>query len=567
MSKTVGIDLGTTNSLVAIVENGRPRVLARGDERLVPSVVGLSEDGRIIVGQAALNQFVLAPERTIRSIKRKMGSSERVALGDREYLPEEISAFTLQHLKTLAEEALGDTVDRAVITVPAYFNDVQRQATKRAGELAGLEVLRIINEPTAAALAYGLEQQAEQFLLVYDLGGGTFDVSLIEQQGDIMEVRASHGNVNLGGDDFDERLQQHLLAQLSSEHRYDFKEDRRVMARLSRAAERTKIALSAAPYAHAAEEFLARYDGQIAHLNTEVARAEFEEMVDDLLGSTLDSIDRALTDAQLQPQQLQRVLLVGGSTRIPRVADMIEEHLGLQPAMEINPDEAVALGAAVQAAIINGEDVAAMLIDVAPHSLGIAIAQIFYDQIVPGGFKPIIRRNTTIPTTKSERFHTLTPDQDTVEIEVYQGESPIATENTHLGSFKLSGIPPAPEPNALRELIVEFSYNLNGIVEVIAHDRKGERREMMTVGTTADKRLASAPEAKTHFTPTVERDVQRALETAAKLELQLEAEGLTKEVNRLRAARHALAAAHAGESEPQLLEKLNELDDVLYDVE
>ncbi len=567
MSKTVGIDLGTTNSLVAIVENGRPRVLARGDERLVPSVVGLSEDGRIMVGQAALNQYVLAPERTIRSIKRKMGSSERVALGDREYLPEEISAFTLRHLKTLAEEALGDTVDRAVITVPAYFNDVQRQATKRAGELAGLEVLRIINEPTAAALAYGLEQQAEQLLLVYDLGGGTFDVSIIEQQGDIMEVRASHGNVNLGGDDFDERLQQHLLAQLASEHRYDFNEDRRVMARLSRAAERTKIALSAAPYAQAAEEFLARYDGQIVHLNTEVARAEFEEMIDDLLGSTLDSIDRALTDAQLQPQQLQRVLLVGGSTRIPRVADMIEEHLGLQPAMEINPDEAVALGAAVQAAIINGEDVAAMLIDVAPHSLGIAIAQIFYDQIVPGGFKPIIRRNTTIPTTKSERFHTVTPDQDTVEIEVYQGESPIATENTPLGSFKLIGIPPAPEPNALRELIVEFSYNLNGIVEVIAHDRKGERREMMTVSTTADKRLASAPEAKTHFNPTVERDVQRSLETAAKLELQLDADGRTKEVNRLRAARHALEAAHAGESEPQLIEKLNELDDVLYDVE
>ncbi|HEX4945630.1 MAG TPA: Hsp70 family protein, partial [Blastocatellia bacterium] len=512
-------------------------------------------------------QYVLAPERTIRSIKRKMGSSERITLGDREYLPEEISAFILRYLKTLAEDVLGEPVERAVITVPAYFNDVQRQATKRAGELAGLEVLRIINEPTAAALAYGIEQQAEQFLLVYDLGGGTFDVSVIEQQGDILEVRASHGNVNLGGDDFDERLQQHLLADLSNEHPYDFASDRRAMARLSRAAERTKIALSDAPYARAAEEFLARYDGQIAHLQTEIARDEFEEMIDDLLGSTLMSIDRALADAELQPQQLQRILLVGGSTRIPRIADMIEEHLGLQPAMEINPDEAVALGAAVQAAIINGEDVAAMLIDVAPHSLGIAVAQIFYDQVVPGGFKPIIRRNTTIPTTKSERFHTITPEQDTVEIEVYQGESPVAAENTPLGSFKLMGIPPAPDPNALRELIVEFSYNLNGIVEVVAHDRKGERREMMTVSTTATKLAASTPEAKTHFDPNVERDVQRSLDAAVKLELQLEAEGRAKDVKRLRDARHALEAAHAGDSEKQLIAMLNELDDALYDLE
>src|SRR5262249_8067555 len=247
--------------------------------RLVPSVVGLTDDGRIIVGQAALNQLVLARERTIRSIKRGMGSEELVKLGDREYLPEEISAFILRHLKEMAEEVLGDTVGRAVITVPAYFNDAQRHATKRAGELAGFEVLRIINEPTAAALAYGLEKQIDQFLMVYDLGGGTFDVSIIEQMGEVLEVRASHGNVQLGGDDFDERLRQHLILQLSSEHRYDFKEDRRVMARLVRAAEKTKIALSDAPYAKAAEEFLARYDGQIVHLNLEVGRDDFEQMI------------------------------------------------------------------------------------------------------------------------------------------------------------------------------------------------------------------------------------------------------------------------------------------------
>ncbi|MGH9853256.1 MAG: Hsp70 family protein, partial [Blastocatellia bacterium] len=447
MSRTVGIDLGTTNSLVAIVEQGRPSVLSRGEERLVPSVVGLSDDGRMVVGQTALNQYVLAPERTVRSIKRKMGGDERVKLGDREYSPEEISAFVLRHLKTLAEEVLGDAVDAAVITVPAYFNDAQRQATKRAGELAGLEVPRIINEPTAAALAYGIEKQLNQFLMVYDLGGGTFDVSIIEQQGDVLEVRASHGNVHLGGDDFDERVLQHLIAHLSGEHRYDFKADRRAMARLVRAAERAKIALSDAPYARAAEEFLAQYDGQIAHLNTELGQRQFEEMIDDLLRSTLSSIDRALSDARLKPQEINRALLVGGSTRIPRVSELIEEHIGLQPSMEIDPDEAVALGASVQAAIISGEPVNAMLIDVAPHSLGIAVAEIVFDHLVPGAFRPIIRRNTTIPTTKAELFHTISPRQDTVEVEVYQGESPVAKENTHLTSFKLTEIPPAPNPD------------------------------------------------------------------------------------------------------------------------
>ncbi|MEK7829858.1 MAG: Hsp70 family protein, partial [Acidobacteriota bacterium] len=388
MSKTVGIDLGTTNSLVAVVENGRPRILQRGDERLVPSVVGVADDGSVIVGQSALNQYVIAPERTVRSIKRKMGTDEKVSLGDRQYSPEEISAFILRHLKTMAEEVLGEPVTRAVITVPAYFSDAQRLATKRAGELAGLEVLRIINEPTAAALAYGIENQVNQYLMVYDLGGGTFDVSIIEQMGDVMEVRASHGNVNLGGDDFDERLLTHLLSVLSSNHRYDFKSDRRAMARLSRASEAAKIALSAAPFARAAEEFLARYDGQIAHLDTEVERAEFEMMIDDLLRSTLDSIDRALKDGNLKAEQINRVLLVGGSTRIPRVAEMIEDHIGLQPSAEINPDEAVALGAGVQAAIINGEPVEAMLIDVSPHSLGIAVAQFMFNGIVPGVFRP-----------------------------------------------------------------------------------------------------------------------------------------------------------------------------------
>lgn len=567
MSKTVGIDLGTTNSLVAIVEQGRPRVLARGDERLIPSVVGLTEDGQISVGQAALNQYILAPERTVRSIKRQMGSDARVNLGERAYTPEEISAFILRHLKTLAEEALGEKVERAVITVPAFFNDAQRQATKRAGELAGLEVLRIINEPTAAALAYGLEKQSDQYLLVYDLGGGTFDVSVIEQQGEVLEVRASHGNVHLGGDDFDERLLQHLIAHLSNEHRYDFKADRRALARLTRAAERAKVALSDAPYARAAEEFLARYDGQIAHLDCELSRAEFEQMIDDLLRSTLDSINTALKDAQLDATKINRVLLVGGSTRIPRVAELIREHLFLEPAQEINPDEAVALGAAVQAALITGEEVNAMLIDVTPHSLGIAVATMMFGELVPGHFAPIIRRNTTIPTTKAEAFHTLTPFQDTVEIEIFQGESQVAAENTRLGKFLFKDIPPAPDPDELREVIVEFSYNLNGIVEVSARDHQGARREVLAVSTHPSQRLAATPETQHHFDPTIERDVARALESAATLELRCEAEGRTAEVQKLRQARYALEAAHDSADEKRLMERLNELEDWLYDLE
>ncbi len=530
-------------------------------------MVGLSDEGKIIVGQAALNQYVLAPERTVRSIKRKMGSEERVTLGDRSYLPEEISAFILRYLKQLAEEVLGETVARAVITVPAYFNDAQRQATSRAGELAGLEFIRIINEPTAAALAYGIDRQLNQFLMVYDLGGGTFDVSIIEQQGDVLEVRASHGNVRLGGDDFDQRLLQHLLAHLSSEHRYNFEEDCQAMARLIRASERAKIALSDAPYARVTEEFLARYDGRIAHLTLEIGRDELERMIDDLLNSTLESIDRALADAQLKPEQINRVLLVGGSTRIPRVWELIREHVGIEPAMEVNPDEAVALGAAVQAAIISGEEISAMLIDVAPHSLGIEVAEFTLNDLVPGFFRPIIRRNTTIPTTKAERFYTITPSQDTVEIKVFQGESQLCAENSPLGKFLLTDIPPSDDPNKPREVIVEFSYNLNGIVEVTARDRRGERREVTTVSTIAGKRVASEPEQKKHFDPALEREVARALENAVRLELQLAADGNSKDASRLSRKRHALEKAHEQADEKRVRKALDELDNLIYDLE
>ena len=534
---------------------------------MIPSVVGLSDDGRIIVGQTALNQFVVAPERTVRSIKRKMGSDEQVALGERSYRPEEISAFILRHLKQMAEEVLGDSVEKAVITVPAYFNDVQRQATKRAGELAGLEVVRIVNEPTAAALAYGIDFQSDQFLLVYDLGGGTFDVSVIEQQGEILEVRASHGNVHLGGDDFDERLLQHLLALLSSEHHYDFKSDRCVMARLVRAAERAKVSLSSAPYASATEEFLARYEGQIVHLNAEVARDEMERIIEDLLESTLTSIDQALKEAGLEAGKINRVLLVGGSTRIPRVRELIESHLGQEPSMEVNPDEAVALGAAVQAAIVNGDAVNAMLIDVSPHSMGIEIAEMAFYDFVPGHYKPIIRRNTAIPTTRSERFYTMTPEQDTVEIKVYQGESSLCEENTLLGDFRLTDIPLNPKPDMPREIIVEFSYNLNGVVEVVATDRKGERREMLTVSSTASKRVTSEAERAHHFEPALEKEIAEALDSSARLELQLESDGDNEGAEQLRKGRHELESARNAGDEDKVRTALDGLDELFYDLE
>ena len=567
MSKTVGIDLGTTNSLVAILENGVPRILERNGERLIPSVVGLSDDGEIMVGQAALNQYVLAPERTIRSIKRKMGSTEKVQLGDKSYLPEEISAFILTYLKKMAEELLGEPVTEAVITVPAYFNDLQRQATKRAGELAGLNVIRIINEPTAAALAYGIDRQEDQYLLVYDLGGGTFDVSVIEQQGEILEVRASNGNVNLGGDDFDEKLLEHLLLHLANDHRYDFKADRKAMARLSRAAERAKVALSNAPYAQATEEFLARYDGNIAHLNLEVNRDEFEDLIADQLDSTCDLIDKALTDAELKAEQLKRVLLVGGSSRIPLVRELLEEHLGLEPSMEVNPDEAVALGAAVQAGIIKGDPIAAMLIDVAPHSLGIEVAELFMTNMVPGRFAPLIHRNTTIPTTKSERFFTITPAQDTVEVKVFQGEKMLCAENTSLGSFQFTDIPPSEDPERPREIIVQFSYNLDGILEVSAFDRHGKRKESMVLNTLATQRAASEPEQTTHFEPELERTIKDALNDATRMETQLETDGKKKAAEKIRTVRHKLEKAHAEGKEPQARKALEKLEDMLYEYE
>ena len=476
--KIVGIDLGTTNSEIAIIENGRPLVLADTDgNQIIPSVVGVSPKGNIIVGEEAKNQYIVAPERTIRSIKRKMGSGEQVEMAGKKYTPQEISAFILRKLKSIAETKLG-SVSMAVITVPAYFSDAQRQATKDAGEIAGLEVVRIINEPTAAALAYGIEKEEDQFILVYDLGGGTFDVSVIEMNSGIIEVRASHGNTHLGGDDFDARIVNFIVNEFKLEHDVDLREDQQAMARLTRAAEKAKIELTDRPYARIREEFIATKGRKTLNVDMEISRHEFETMIKDLVIPTLDAMKFALNEANLTARDIDKILMVGGATRIPLVMEMVEDWWGKTPRSEMSPELCVAMGAAVQAGIIAGEPIDTVLVDVAPHSLGIAAIMDIGGITIPDRFSTIIKRNTVIPTSKSEVYTTSYDGQKTVEIEVYQGENPVASENVLLGKFKLD-IPPAPA--GVPEIIVNFDYDANGIVRVSAIDKKTKRTKSITV--------------------------------------------------------------------------------------
>ena len=466
----IGIDLGTTNSVVAVVQDGQPHILPKGDQKIIPSVVGYSKQTGWLVGRPALNQYILDPENTIRSIKRKMGSQERFQLGGREFTPQQISAFILRELKSIAEENLGQSINKAVITVPAFFTNTQRQATKEAGEIAGLEVVRIINEPTAAAMAYGLNREEDQLALVYDLGGGTFDVSLVEMTGGVVEVRASHGDTQLGGDDFDRLLADQVSKLFYKKHQFSLKDNRLAMARLTQASEAAKIYLSNFPRANLREEYLAERNGTPLHLEAKIERFEFEELIQSLLERTIESMDRVLKDAEVQVNDLSRILLVGGSTRIPAVWDLVANYTGLEPDAEINPDEAVALGAAVQAAIIAGEPVDAILVDVTPYSLGIETAAQMGGQIIPDIYNVLIRRNTTIPVTKEQVFRTVFPNQNTVQVKVYQGESPIASANTLLGEFLITGLQPA-QPGDYPSVDVCFDFDVNGMLYVRATDR------------------------------------------------------------------------------------------------
>ena len=476
MSVIVGIDLGTTNSGVSIVRNGAPQMLPYGDERIIPSVVGYAGDGKWLVGTPARNQYVLDPDNTVRSIKRHMGTDYQVSLAGRTLSPQEISAFVLRELKTIAERNLGHEISDAVITVPAYFPDAARQATRDAGRIAGLNVRRIINEPTAAALAYGLNMAEDQIVLVYDLGGGTFDVSLVELMGGIVEVRASHGNTRLGGDDFDQRLAERVADWFNEQHGVDLRQDRRAWARLIRAAEAAKIELSSHPFAWIKEEYLAEKRGVPLHLEYEVNRYEFVESIQDLLDQTLESIGRVLADGQITPDQVDQVLLVGGSSRIPAVWERVAEQVGVEPQMSINPEEVVALGAGVQAAIIAGVPIDAILVDVTPYSLGIAVAERRMGRIISDRYQVLIRRNTTIPVTREDVFSTVYPDQDRIKVEVYQGESEIASENTPLGDFLITGLEPE-HPGELAQVTVRFDFDVNGILHVTARDRHTGKQE------------------------------------------------------------------------------------------
>src|ERR1700682_6004052 len=402
MEPIVGIDLGTTNSEVALIRDGRPHVFAEDGDPILPSFVGLAENGKLLVGKAARNQWVLAPERTVKSIKRKMGQDVKVRLGDQEYRPQEISAMILRALRDRASAQLGADITKAVITVPAYFNDAQRQATREAGELAGLEVVRILNEPTAASLTYDPRHTHMHRILVYDLGGGTFDVSIVQAQEGVIEVLASHGDTQLGGDDFDELLLGHVATRFREQHGVDLSDNVFARARLLRAVEEAKKHLSFHPFARIEEEFIAEKEGQALHLSLEIGRPEYEELIRPLLQRTMDCVQRALDDAKLTASAIDKVVLVGGSTRTPVIAQLLEERLGQPPHQEGNPDLCVAVGAGVAAALVRGEDVRGVLFDITPHSLGIRCVDFVHGYVFPFRFAPIVRRNTPLPASRSE---------------------------------------------------------------------------------------------------------------------------------------------------------------------
>ncbi len=479
MDELIGIDLGTTNSEVAVVHNGQPHVFPGEDgDPILPSFVGLSEDGRLLVGKAARNQWVLGPERTVKSIKRKMGQDVKVRLGDQEYRPQEISAMILRVLRDRAARELGRQVKKAVITVPAYFNDAQRQATREAGELAGLEVVRILNEPTAASLTYDPSQRELRRMLVYDLGGGTFDVSVVQAQEGVVEVLASHGDTHLGGDDFDDLLAKHIADRFQEEHGIDLRGNLASRARLLRAAEAAKQHLSYHPFARIEEEFIAEKEGQALHLNLEIAREEYEALISPLLDRTMDCVKRALDDSHLTGAQIDKVVLVGGSTRTPLVTQLLEERLGQPPHQEVNPDLCVAMGASIQAALIAGVDVGAVLVDITPHSLGIKCLDVMMGYDFHYRFAPILHRNTPLPASRSEVFHTVHDRQTEVEIDVYQGESDDVRHNYRVGKFMIQGLAAVPAGNPI---VVQLDLNLDGMLKVSARERATGLQKQVTI--------------------------------------------------------------------------------------
>lgn len=487
----VGIDLGTTNSEIAVVQDGKVVVIDVEGSPLLPSVVGLDVQHHLLVGYAAKNQQILYPERTIASVKRKMGSGALLALGDELYSPPEISALILKKLKAAAEVFLGHAVHRAVITVPAYFSDAQRQATQEAGRLAGFTVERIINEPTAAALCYHFSRQGEanqrepdeKKVLVYDLGGGTFDVSVVAMHQEVVEVLSSHGNNHLGGDDFDEQLMQHIVKHIAEEHDgLDVRASLKAMARIKKIAEHTKIHLSDHPYCTIAEEYVWEdAQGQPVHVALEIDRLEYEAMIQPYIDETLEAVHIALQDAHLTPNDIDEVLLVGGSSRTPAMSAALESVFQKRARSDIHPDLCVAIGAAVQAAILSGSSIRAVLVDVSPYTFGTSSIGMLDEGFSPYLYVPIIQKNTPIPVTKSELFYTLQDFQREVEIQIYQGEAEDVRENHLLGKFLLTGLRKAPAGNAIT---IQYHLNTNGILQVTAQEKETGHRQQLTITNT-----------------------------------------------------------------------------------
>ncbi|MCR5653348.1 MAG: molecular chaperone DnaK [Ruminococcus sp.] len=511
MAKTIGIDLGTTNSCVAVIEGGEPVVIANAEgARTTPSVVAFSKDGERMVGQVAKRQAITNPDKTISSIKREMGSNYKVNIDGKNYTPQEISAMILQKLKADAEAYLGEKVTQAVITVPAYFTDAQRQATKDAGKIAGLDVKRIINEPTAAALSYGVDKEADQKVMVYDLGGGTFDVSIIEMGDGVQEVHATAGNNRLGGDDFDKRIIDWMVAQFKSSDGVDLSGDKMAMQRLKDAAEKAKIELSGVTQTQINLPFITADATGPKHLDLTLTRAKFDELTADLVEATMGPVRTALADSGLQISEIDKVLMVGGSSRIPAVQDAVKKLIGKEPFKGINPDECVAIGAAIQAGVLGGEVDGLLLLDVTPLSLGV--------ETMGGVMTKIIDRNTTIPTKKSQIFSTAADNQTQVEINVLQGEREFARDNKQLGLFALTGI--APAMRGVPQIEVTFDIDANGIVNVSAKDLGTGREQAITISSSTNMSKDDIDKAVKEAEQFAAEDKKRREEVDAKNEAE-----------------------------------------------